>query len=96
MDTNIIENFVSEILDDDRTEYTAAELHELREELGLPPEATAKLHAELDTWGVKLAKRPKAPKFRMSNTSSHDRWFGPGSSPTHGGSGWDNIFGVLQ
>lgn len=96
MDTEIIEQFVADLLDEGRTSYTAAELHELREELGLTVHETRKLHNELDTWGVTLDTRPKAPKFRMSTTSSHDRWFGPGSSPTHGGSGWDNIFGVLQ
>lgn len=46
-----------------------------------------------EDWGLKLKKRFAPPSFRGFRTSSNDRWYGPGSSPTHGGSGWEQVSG---
>lgn len=51
------------------------------------------LCVELETWGLALKKRYTEPSFRGFSTSSNDRWYGPGSSPCHGGSGYQQISG---
>jgi hypothetical protein len=37
------------------------------------------------SWGLTLAERVPPKRVRGFTTSSHDRWFGPGSEPTHAG-----------
>ena len=49
---------------------------------------TKSIRAELDSYGLKLGVREIEKKVRGFTTSSNDRWFGPGSSPTHGGQGY--------
>jgi hypothetical protein len=51
------------------------------------------LCAELEEWGLKLKRRHSEPSFRTFSSNPHDRWYGPGSSPTHGGSGYEQISG---
>jgi hypothetical protein len=57
-----VEDFATELTDDDRTSFS-------------------------------YEGRAKERRIRGFTTSSHDRWFGPGASPTHGGSGWEQING---
>jgi hypothetical protein len=86
-----VEAFVDYLLADDRTEATYEEADELAAALGqsVPTLVIRKLVAA----GVTVGARPMARRVRGFQTSSNDRYFGPGSSPSHGGSGWEQING---
>jgi len=86
-----VEDFVEFLWDDDRTEFDWRHLNCLASRTGKSNRA---LRQELEGWGLKLAERKRPNKTRGFQTSSHDRWYGPGSSPTHGGSGWEEITGM--
>ena len=85
-----VEAFVEYLLDEERDTFTG-------EELQLLSYNTRTVHrtvrVQLEGYGLKLAERPKAQRVRGFTVSSHDRWYGPGSSPSHGGSGWEQIAG---
>ena len=82
-----VELFVEYLLEDDRDTFTAGELVGLSKALG---RTTHDVRSELEGYGIKPAGRAHEKHVRGFTTSSHDRWFGPGSCPTHGGSGFDN------
>lgn len=44
-------------------------------------------------YGLKIGKRAIVREVRGFKSNPHDRWYGKGSSPTHGGSGWEQITG---
>ena len=44
-------------------------------------------------YGLKIGERPIVREVRGFTSNPHDRWYGKGSSPTHGGSGWEQITG---
>jgi hypothetical protein len=81
-----IQDFVKYIIEDDRTEYTHEDLQALNYRLR---RRVRDIRQELDSWGLTLATREPDRRVRGFTTSSHDRWFGPGSLKTHGGSGFD-------
>lgn len=85
-----IETFAEYLMDDERTEFTHVELGCLNRRLGL---VTHTIRKELESYGFTLKHRAKEQSFRGFSTSSHDRWYGPGSSKSHGGSGWEQISG---
>lgn len=85
-----IEAFVEYLWDDDREEFDWRELNCLN---ARTQKTNRAIRRELESWDLKLAKRPHEKTHRGFRTSSHDRWFGPGSCPTHGGSGWAQIIG---
>lgn len=85
-----IEAFVEECLDDERDTFTHVDLGELAYALQM---SRCKVRAELESFGLRLEERAKERRTRGFTTSSHDRWFGPGSCKTHGGSGWEQING---
>jgi hypothetical protein len=87
-----IEAFVEYLIDDEgETEFDYVHLGLLAHALDRSRRDVCK---ELEEeWGLTLAKRPKPLSCRTFSTSSHDRWYGPGSSPTHGGSGYEQIVG---
>jgi hypothetical protein len=91
LEFSCIEEFVEFLMDDDRTEFDWRHLNCLAHNTG---RSNRSLRQELEGWGFKLAQRGKQKRTRGFNTSSHDRWYGPGSSPTHGGSGWEEITGM--
>jgi len=82
-----IPSFVEYCLDDEIEEYTHEDLLALAYRLRQP---TRVVRVQLAEYGLKLRERPVERRMRGFRTSSHDRWFGPGSCPTHGGSGFDN------
>ena len=86
-----VEEFAEFSLDDERTTFTIEDLrclgfrHQLRIQV---------IRAALESWGLTYIPCPlRVRKVRGFRTSSNDRWFGPGSSPTHGGSGHEQING---
>ena len=84
-----IEAFVSFCVDDDRLEFSHEDLEALNYRLRRP---VADIRRELEDWGLRRAVRDVARHVRGFQTSSHDRWYGPGSCPTHGGAALnDNV-----
>ena len=86
-----VDAFVDFLLADDRTEATYEEADELAAALGqsVPTLVIRKLVAA----GCTVGARHAVKRVRGFTTSSNDRFFGPGSSPSHGGSGWEQING---
>jgi hypothetical protein len=81
-----IESFVQFCKDDERVEYTHEDLSALC--VSLRCSKVYMIVSELSKSGLTLAKREVPKRVRGFTTSSNDRWFGPGSEPTHGGSGF--------
>lgn len=86
-----VEAYVAYLLDEERSHVTYEEVVELSEAMGQSV-PTNVIH-ELQTWGIQVGARPAVRRVRGFQTSSNDRWFGPGSAPTSGGSGWEQIAG---
>ena len=82
--------FVGDKLDDDTLTFTFKEASDLASDAGVH---VAVVIAKLQELGLDYAGREVPKKVRGFQTSSNDRWFGPGSSPTSGGSGWEQIAG---
>lgn len=85
-----IEAFVEECYNDERETFTHEDLGELAYRLRMSRSVVRK---ELEGYGLLLAKRAPERRVRGFTTSSHDRWYGPGASKTHGGTGWEQING---
>lgn len=86
-----VESFVEYMLDDDRDEFTVVELGYLNRRLARP---TRMIRRELEEYGLHLRGQRMEHRVRTVNDNPHDRWYGPGSSPSHGGSGWEQIAGM--
>lgn len=85
-----IEAFATFLLDNDQEAFSFEAAEALAKDLGIS--VTTAIRALKD---IGFAMNPRATEKRVRGfqTSSHDRWYGPGSSPTHGGSGWEQIAG---
>lgn len=79
-----IEAFVEFCMEDDRTEFTHEDLRALAYRL---EQSGSKVRPQLEAYGLRLQVRQPERRVRGFTTSNHDRWTGPGSSPTHGGAG---------
>jgi hypothetical protein len=86
-----IEAFGDFLLADDRTEFTFDEACALAKALGQP--APVYVIRGLKALGFTMQPREVPKHVRGFQSNSHDRWSGPGSCPTHGGSGWEQIAG---
>lgn len=86
-----VEDFVEFLVDDDRTGFDWRHLNCLSSRTG---RSNRELRRELESWGFVLAERQAPRQHRGFNSNPHDRWYGPGSCPTHGGSGWEEITGM--
>lgn len=85
-----VEAFVEFCMDDERETFTHNDLADLAY---ATKTCRAVIRKELEGYGLTLQKRVPAKRTRGFTTSSHDRWYGPGSSKMHGGSGWEQING---
>ncbi len=79
-----------EMVDDERSSFTFEEATEVSEDVGVHVSTVIKL---LKSYGFAYVERPVAKHVRGFTTSSNDRYFGPGSSKSHGGSGHEQIAG---
>lgn len=86
-----VEAFAEYLMADERTEFTLDDVVVLADRTQM---SNPKIIHELKSYGFTMATRVPPKKVRGYQTSSHDRWFGPGSSKTHGGSGWEQITGL--
>jgi hypothetical protein len=85
-----VEALAEHLMGASETEFTALQLQLLNFNTHRPVHT---LRVELESYGFSIAKRPLERRVRGFTTSSNDRWTGPGSSPTSGGSGWEQING---
>ena len=79
--------FITFLQDDERKTYTSLDLTTL---VSQSKRNLCDVRKELDSLGFTLETRVPAKRVRGFTTSSNDRWYGPGSDKTHGGSGFDN------
>ncbi len=80
-----------ELLDNERTSFTFAEAEALANALGYSV-ATPVIRS-LKAIGFSMDERKPERRVRTVSSNPHDRWHGPGSCASHGGSGWEQISG---
>ena len=85
-----VEAFVEFCMDDEQDTFTHVDLADLAYATQTSRSVVRK---ELESYGLTLAVRAPEKRTRGFTTSSHDRWYGPGSSKMHGWSGWEQING---
>jgi hypothetical protein len=85
-----IESFVQYCYDEEKTSYDHNDLTVLCYSLRKSQKV---VREELLSYGLTLAPRTPLRTVRGFSTSSHDRWYGPGSTPTYGGCGIDSATG---
>lgn len=85
-----VEAFAEFLLAEERTSFTFAEADLIARGLKI---ATYKVIEELKAFGFQYEGRNEPKRVRGYTTSSLDRWYGPGSSKSHGGSGHEQIQG---
>ena len=85
-----IDQFVEDLIDDERTSFTFEEAEEIATKTKCN---TAYVINRLKSLGVTYEPRGIPKRVRGFSSNSHDRWHGPGSSPTHGGASTDVISG---
>lgn len=85
-----IDSFISFLNDEERKEYTKLEMQKLGLSLKKTDMAISK---QLKERGFSIVQQVPVKKVRGFSTSSHDRWYGPGSCNSHGGSGAEQITG---
>ena len=85
-----VEAFAEFLSDDERDTFTHAEVDAIAV---VTQTSHHKVRVALEGYGFTLARRDVERKGRGFQTSSHDRYFGPGAEKTHGGSGWEVISG---
>lgn len=83
-------SLVDDKLGDEETMFTFAEASKIAEDVGIHVSTIVKLAKEA---GLDYAGREVPKEVRGFHANSHDRWYGKGSSATHGGSGWEQISG---
>lgn len=86
-----VEAFGEYLLDEGRTAFTFEEAEALAKARG--QSVASYVIQDLKAYGFVMKERCEPKKVRGFRSNSHDRWFGPGSSPTSGGSGWEQING---
>lgn len=71
---------------EERSTFTFEQADEVAREVGCHPSAIIR---GLKALGFTMLERTPARRVRTISSNSNDRWYGPGSCPTHGGSGVD-------
>lgn len=89
-DYQSIEAFVEAAIEDDELQFDWRHLAALAWNLRRSRETIRK---ELISYGLHFGCKPSGRRVRTIGDNPHDRWYGPGSSPTHGGSGWEQVAG---
>lgn len=85
-----LEAFIEFCLEDDLDTYSHVDLQELAYAL---KRSSNKIRKELEEYGFTLRYREKEKQVRGWKSNDNDRWYGPGSERTHGGSGHEQING---
>lgn len=87
MDYDNIEDFVAEVIDDERSSFTFEESRELAISLHI---STGKIIRKLKDFGLRYEGRPIEKTIHGFTFNPNNRWAG---NPCSGGSGWEEIFG---
>lgn len=87
-----IENFVEQLLDEDRDWFTTAELVGLASGTGGNNRA---LRIELESLGLKLRGPNRERDFATFGTNQHDRWKNEEARRINGGGGGNSIMGMV-
>lgn len=82
-----VEAFILFVEEDDRADFSHQDLEYLNFRTHIPIHI---IRRQLETAGLTLKVREPERRVRGFQTSSNDRWFGPGSEATHGGSGFSS------
>lgn len=85
-----IDEFIEDLMGDERNSFTFDEAEQVAKKTRCN---TAHVIKRLQEFGLKYEGRPVPKRIRGFSANSHDRWSGPGSSPTHGGASTDVISG---
>jgi len=86
-----VEALVENLMEEGAETFTAQELQLLNGNLRRP---VHEIRKELEGYGFSIAPRPKPFQGRgYTRGIGNDRWYGPGSAPCHGGSGYEQIAG---
>ena len=85
-----VEAFVEFCLDDDRDFFTTADMQALNV---ATQTRLQDIRRALEGYGLRFVPREPERSVRGFQTSSNDRWFGPGSCRTYANSGWEQIAG---
>ena len=85
-----LEAFVEYCLEDERETFDHVDLGELAFRL---QRSRCAVRKDLEGYGLKLIVRAPEKRVRGFTSNPHDRWYGPGSCPSHGGSGHEQING---
>ena len=85
-----IETFVEECLDDERDFFTTADMQALN---AATQTRLQDVRKALEGYGLRFVPREPKRRVRGFSDNPHDRWHGPGSDRTFGGSGQDQING---
>lgn len=83
-----IEAFVQYLIDDEREEFSHEDLLALNYRTRRPVHL---IRNELVSYGLRPKVRESDRRVRGFTTSSHDRWFGPGSCDVRPGGGFNSI-----
>lgn len=89
-DYKSVENFAEAAIEDDDLNFDWRHLAALAWNLRRD---RAEIRKELISYGLRFVPKPQGRRIRTIGDNPHDRWYGPGSSPTHGGSGWEQVAG---
>lgn len=87
-----IENFVEQLLEEERETCTRQEIIELSESLNLQ---TPQVVYALEGFGIKAAMISPEKKFRTYSDNPHNLWSSPGMN-CGGGSGGNSIMGLYE
>ena len=89
-DYQSVEAFAEAAIDDNDLEFDWRHLAALAWNTRI---ARSDIRKELQSYGLTFIRKPSGRRVRTIGDNPHDRWYGPGSSPTHGGSGWEQVIG---
>lgn len=85
-----VEAFAEYLVDEERTSFTYMEADIIAKGLKV---ATYVVIDGLKGYGFSYEGRAEEKRVRGFTSNSHDRWYGPGSMKSHGGSGHEQITG---
>ena len=85
-----VEAFAEFLMAEERVAFTYIEADTVAQGLKV---ATYVVIEDLKSYGFSYEGRASVKRVRGYTSNSHDRWYGPGSMKSHGGSGHEQICG---
>jgi len=85
--------FIAYLEEEEETSFDFGDLNALSDRTGIP---NKDLRETIEAFGFTLAPRAHEVRVRTFADNPHDRWYGPGSSATHGGGGGGSLQGLVD